>query len=192
MLAIEQTNNVGEYVLPGDTVTFNVFIKNPGGGKVYDAKLWLGLTQDGEDMGGGWIHIGDIEAHKGVKISTGLVLSQLAGGGEYTGFAEVVGYVGPDNQEITAQANSSFFIAAFSPVPEATGLAEPVQAAPENVLGTTIAAGVTPYDKLLKLFWAMLALYTVLMAYEKRQKLAYAAMALRSLIFSLLALMRTP
>ena len=192
LLAIEQSNNVGEYILPGDTVTFNVLIKNPGGGKVYDAKLWLGLTQDGENMGGGWIHVGDIEPHKGVKISTGLVLSQLAEGGEYLAVAEAVGYVGPNDQEITAQAESSFFIAAFSPLIEETGLAEPVQANEGNVLGTTIAAGVTPYEKMVKLFWAMLALYSLMLAIEKRERLAYAATALRSLLFALVALIRTP
>ncbi|MBU2052118.1 hypothetical protein KKH13_02835 [Patescibacteria group bacterium] len=171
LLSIEQSNNVGEYILPGDTVTFNVLVKNPGGGKVYDAKLWLGLTQDGNSLGGGWIHIGDIETHKGVKISSGLVLSQLAGGGEYTGIAKVVGYVGPDSEEITALAESSFLIAAFTPLIEETGLVTPVEAATEDVLGTTIAAGVTPYSRLLKLFWAMLALYSLMLAYEKRERL---------------------
>jgi hypothetical protein len=193
LLTMEQTNNVGEYVLPGDTVTFNVLIKNQGGGRVYDAKLWLGLTQNNEDKGGGWIHVGDIEPKKGVKISTGLVLSQLADGGEYTGIAKVIGYVGPDNQEVTAQAESRFLLAAFSPLIESTlGLAAPVEAGGNNVLGSTIAAGITPYERLLRLFWIMLALYLLLLAIEKREKLAYTAVALRSLIFSLLALIKTP
>lgn len=192
LLEITQSNNVGEYVLPGDTVTFNVLIKNPGGGRVYDAKLWLGLTQDGTNQGGGWIHVGDIDAHKGVKISSGLVLSQEAQGGEYTGLAQAVGYVGPDNQEVTASAESSFLLAVFSPVIDT--LSAPARAEEESspVLGAAVAASVTPYQKLLKLFWIMLALYSLMLIYEKRQKLAYAAMALRSLIFSLFLLIKAP
>lgn len=192
LLTIEQSNNVGDYILPGDTVTFNVLIKNPGGGKVYDTKLWLGLVQNGENMGGGWIHVGDIDAKKGVKISTGLVLSQEATGGNYTAVAEAVGYAGPDNQEVTAAAESNFLLAAFSPFLPEPALAAPIETGEAQVLGATIAAGVTPYERLLKLFWAMLALYSLMLAYEKREKLAYTAMALRSLLFTLVALIKTP
>lgn len=201
LLAIEQTNNVGEYVLPGDTVTFNVLIKNPGGGKVYDAKLWLGLVKDGENMGGGWIHVGDIESKKGVKVSTGLVLSGEAEAGEYIARAEVSGLTGPTDEAVSASADSNFLIVAFSPLIKS--LATPVQASEtENVLGETIAAGVTPYNWLLKLFWLLLLLLAVLKAIEKREQLGYAwaknksfliakAMAIRSLLFSLLALLKS-
>lgn len=192
LLEISQSNNVGNYILPGDTVTFNVLIKNPGGGKVYDTKLWLGLVQDGENMGGGWIHVGDIDAKKGVKISTGLVLSPEATGGNYTARAEAVGYAGPDNQEVTASAESSFLLAAFSPFVPEPALAAPLEASENQVLGTTIAAGVTPYERLLKFFWIMLALYSLMLAYEKRERLAYAAVSLRSLLFALVALITTP
>lgn len=190
MLTVSQSNNVGEYVLPGDTVTFNVLVKNPGGGKIYDVKLWMGLTQNGEDRGGGWIPVGDIEPNKGVKISTGLVLSSQAEGGYYTGLARAVGYAGPDNQEVAATAESNFLLAAFSPFLPEPALAAPTETGKNQVLGTTIAAGVTPYDRLLRLFWIMLTLYALMLAYEKRERLASAAIALRSLIFALIALLK--
>lgn len=200
-LAITQSNNVGEYILPGDTVTFSIFVKNPGGGRVYDTKLWLGLVKDGKNMGGSYLNLGNIDAHKGIKISTGLAISNLADAGKYIAVAEVSGLTGPTNEVVAASADSNFLIVAFSPL--INGLATPVQASgTENVLGETIAAGVTPYNWLLKLFWLLLLLLAVLKSIEKREQLGYAwaknksfliakAMAIRSLLFSLLALLKS-
>ncbi len=200
-LAVEQSNNVGEYILPGDTVTFSIFVKNPGGGRVYDTKLWLGLVKDGKNMGGSYLNLGNIDAHKGIKISTGLAISNLADAGKYIAVAEVSGLTGPTNEAVSASADSNFLIVAFSPL--INGLATPVQASEiENVLGETIAAGVTPYNWLLKLFWLLLLLLAILKAIEKREQLGYAwaknksfltakAMAIRSLLFSLLALLKS-
>lgn len=199
-LTISQSNNVGEYILPGDTVTFDVLVKNPGGGRVYDTKLWVGLVIDGQEVGGGFINLGNIDAKKGVKVSSGLVLSNAAPGGQYQALAEVTGSVGPNNDAVKAEAWSEFLIAAFTPILEK--ITTPVQAEETPlVLGETIAAGVTPYQQLLKLFWIMLTILIVLRAIENREKLAYSfnknkgflinkAMAIRSLLFALLALIK--
>ncbi len=109
-LEVYQKNNVNDFVYPGDTVTFFVDVKNVGTGKVYGATLVLSLIKDGEDMGGGIIPIGDIEAGRGFKITTGLVLSKNALAGNYLAHAEVFGIVGPDDSEISAYSDSFFEI----------------------------------------------------------------------------------
>ncbi len=110
LLSVEQTNNVGQYVYPGDTVTFFVKVKNSGAGKVYGTKLKLYLVKDGKSMGGGIFDIGDIPSGKTAKLSTGLVLSKDAVDGKYLAVALVEGNVGPDNHSVSAEAESSFNI----------------------------------------------------------------------------------
>ena len=109
-LVVTQKNNVNEYVLPGDTVTFFITIKNPGTGKVYGNKLYLYLIKDGKNVGGAEFNIGDIDAGKGAKVTTGLVLSKSAPGGTYIARAVDAGKVGPDNADITATGDSLFTI----------------------------------------------------------------------------------
>lgn len=110
MLEVLQTNNVGEYVLPGDTVTFFITVKNPGTGKVYNSKLSLYLLKDGVNMGGATFDLGDIPGGRGVKVTTGLVLSLSAPAGEYIARAYVAGSVGKDNNEVSATSDSTFMI----------------------------------------------------------------------------------
>jgi hypothetical protein len=109
-LSVKQTNNVGEYVLPGDTVTFFVNTKNVGTGKVYDAKLVLFLIYEGEYAGGKTFYLGDIQAGKVVKVNTGFVLSKNAPAGDYIARALVTGTTGPDNTKLQAVSDSTFSI----------------------------------------------------------------------------------
>ncbi|RJQ37103.1 hypothetical protein C4559_03935 [Candidatus Microgenomates bacterium] len=108
LLSIMQSNNVGEYVLPGDTVTFFVNIRNTGSGKVYDGKLDIVLIKDDEDVGGATFDLGNISVGKGIKLSTGIVLSKSTLPGTYKAVAKVSGTVGKDDLIVSATANSSF------------------------------------------------------------------------------------
>lgn len=117
LLSVTQTNNVGAYVLPGDTVTFFVKVKNPGSGKVYETKLKLYLIKDGKIAGGTTFDLGAIPAGRAVNLTTGFVLSKSAPGGHYTARAEAFGEVGQDNQKISAFGDSTFKVLGSSYMP---------------------------------------------------------------------------
>ncbi|AKM79522.1 MAG: hypothetical protein UX85_C0005G0075 [Candidatus Beckwithbacteria bacterium GW2011_GWB1_47_15] len=203
VLEVSQAHNVGDYVLPGDTVTFVVEVKNPGGGTVYDPVLTIDLVSGGEFLGGAEFNLADIGAKKKLTITTGLVLSDLAPFGDYTAVATVTGKVGPDDEEIVASADSFFSILGFTPI-GATDLVPPAQAAEETgeVLGTTSTTLGLTQEQLTRLFWILLVLYLIAKAVEEREKLALAwnknkgflvdkALALKSLLMALIALIKS-
>lgn len=109
-LSITSANNVGDFVYPGDTVTFFVKVKNIGSGKVYGTKVRLSLVKDGIVTGEGLFNLGDMEGGKSLKITTGLVLSSKAKPGDYTAVATAQGYIGPDNSLISVSSESTFKI----------------------------------------------------------------------------------
>lgn len=109
VLTITNSNNVGEFVYPGDTVTFFVNINNTGAGGVRDTKLNLFLVRDGQNVGGREYSLGDIAAGNGVKFSTGFVLADNAPAGTYIARAVVTGST-ETNKEVSATADSSFRI----------------------------------------------------------------------------------
>lgn len=75
ILEISARNNVGEYVYPGDTVTFEVTVKNVGPGPAYNARLVQNLFNGGpEDFGTIVFDLGTIEPGKGGKLTFGLKL----------------------------------------------------------------------------------------------------------------------
>jgi hypothetical protein len=109
-LAITQTNNVGQFVYPGDTITIFAKIKNTGTGKVYGAKLGIFLVEGDQNKGWKGFDLGDIEAGKSVKFSTGMVLSKNIKPGKYIIRAIALGNTGPDDSEVTAMADSNFSV----------------------------------------------------------------------------------
>lgn len=134
LLTITQTNNVGAFVYPGDTVTFFIKAKNIGTGRVYNTKVDLFLIKDGVRMGGTTFAAGIIDPGKGIKITTGLVLSKTASGGTYTARAVIAGTIGPDNHTVSALADSSLVIGGF-----ASSVEEP-----HPVLGASTTQGGNP------------------------------------------------
>ncbi|HMS22360.1 MAG TPA: hypothetical protein PKA38_01225 [Candidatus Levybacteria bacterium] len=108
-LTVTNKNNVGEFVNPGDTVTFFVDTKNNGTGKIYGAKLLIGLYKDGEFMGGPSFDLEDIEAQKTKRLTTGLVLTNNAPAGHYTALSYVTGTTGKDTV-VEATAESYFMV----------------------------------------------------------------------------------
>jgi hypothetical protein len=193
LLEVSLSHNVGTHVLPGDTITFFVTIKNPGTGRVYDAKLAINLIKDGIDMGGGIFDLGDIDAGKGAKVTTGLVLSKEAGPGEYVAQAVASGHVGPNDQLISSSAESPFTIAvAGSFLPG--GITQEVEAAGGGgeALGAMAApAGMTQEQKLWVLLFGSLATYFSTKGFQRRRELAAAFSRRRGFVSSRTAAFRS-
>lgn len=127
-LSVSTYNNVGAYVLPGDTVTFFATVKNTGSGMVYGATLHIDLIQNGEDLGGATFQLGNIPAGHGIKLSTGLVLSKDAPLGAYTAHASADGTTGDSAIPVHAVADSYFTVA--GPVLGATTMNNPIDSTP--------------------------------------------------------------
>lgn len=158
LLSVTTSNNVGEYVLPGDTVTLFATVKNPGEGKVYDTKLIIMLIKDDTEAGSTVFDLGDIQAGKSIKFSTGLVLSKNAPAGFYKVRAAAYGYTGEDNTKVSAYADSYFSVfgtIAFTP-PASTAAA--IAATPE-VMGAVYTPKQEP--NILKALLVLLLLFPV-------------------------------
>ncbi|MGH7245687.1 MAG: hypothetical protein ACREGI_02010, partial [Candidatus Levyibacteriota bacterium] len=166
-LAVTNTNNVGAYVLPGDTVTFFINTKNIGTGRMYGVKLRLYLMRNGQDVGGTTFTLGDIDAGRSVKLTTGLVLSKTAVGGFYTARAEAYGTTGEEATQINAYADSFFTIFANAPV--ATTIGNHTQH--EEVLGANNLPKVSAQNdsKLLFLLFFLLGMYFVIRIIRQRK-----------------------
>lgn len=173
ILSVTQTNNVGVYVLPGDTVTFFVKVKNTGSGKIYETKLRLYLIKDGNIAGGTTFDLGAIPAGRVVNLTTGFVLSKNAPGGIYTARAEAFGNVGPDNQEISAFGDSTFKVFGNSYGPVVSGNSEETP----SVLGSHYPVvaneeGSSSADVPLYTLLAVLVAYVALRGVRQRKEIA--------------------
>jgi len=172
LLQVTNANNVGEYVNPGDTVTFFVDVKNPGTGKIYETKLFLYLVSDGQNVGGTFFDLGVINPGKTMKVTTGFVLADDTPPGEYIAVALAKGLAGEARDEIIDNAQSTFSVAGV--------LGSIVQGEEEDepsVLGSTNA----PYGTqgtnaqnmiLLVLFSTFVSIYVVIRIIKKREYLA--------------------
>ncbi len=137
-------------------------------------------------MGGASFNLGDIEAGKGVKITTGLVLSKGAGAGDYIALAVASGHVGPDNNLISASASSFFLIAGISRL--VSGITEEVQAAGPQ--GETLGAmasnkGLTKEQRLGLLLIFSLGVYLAIILSRRRALPSLRLASLRSLVVRL-------
>lgn len=103
-------HNVGEYVFPGDTITFQAKVKNIGTGKLYDTSLVIEILKDGLVSGGARFILDEIQSGKTKTLTTGLTLSQLANAGEYQTRIKVEAYIGPDNERVESQVDGNFII----------------------------------------------------------------------------------
>ena len=169
LLGVNHTNNVGQYVLPGDTVTFFVNVKNPGTGIVYDTRVLVELIKDGVVGGGGYFNAGDIHPHRGVKMSFGLVLSDSAPGGNYTARVSAIGVVGPGENQVSAYSSSNFLIRALSAF--VSGISGEAEASP--VQGVLAAANPGPSREqvLTLIFFGLLLTYVLGKSYQKRRQI---------------------
>ena len=109
-LNVENKNNVGAYVYPGDTVTFFINVGNPGTGKVYGTKLVLYLIKNGVLVGKANYDLGDIPGGQSIGVTTGIALPKNTSPGLYTARAIATGNVGPDNSSVSASSDSLFTV----------------------------------------------------------------------------------
>lgn len=153
-LAVTAWNNTGEFVYPGDTVTFELTVANTGTAAAHEVILSQSLIDEtGRNFGGVDIPVGILKAHKAVKLTFGIKLSSASGvsGGAYLTLAQAIGRT-PDGGEVASnQARTDFTIRLKSI------LAPPAEAAPvreEEVLG--VADSCQPEESLLP--WALVFL----------------------------------
>lgn len=180
----------GNYILggAGSIKTFSVSVKNTGTGKVYGAKARISFIQDGVDMGGAIFNLGDIEAGKSMRLTTGLVLSATAPAGLYIARVRVFGFVGPDNRLVSDYDDSTFLIKhqailANSP-PEVLGLVS--QAYAVEGLNLNLGDGIPKQgwsmeDKMRLFFLGCVLAYLLTKGVQKRQKLLMSARYLKKI-----------
>lgn len=113
-LEITAWNNVGEFVYPGDTVTFEITIRNTGEVPSYDTyivqELFNGVPE--ESFGTAGFEIGTLEPGKGAKLTFGLKLADdgLLPAGPYYTIAQAFGYA-PNGSEVSSnEARTEFEI----------------------------------------------------------------------------------
>jgi len=112
VLEISAANNVGEFVYPGDTITFEVIIKNTGEVPAIDTyfvqKLFNSLPE--EDFGTVEFKIGTLGPHQGVKLSFGLQLADngLLSDGTYHTSAQAFGTAPNGNGVSSNEARTEF------------------------------------------------------------------------------------
>lgn len=136
-LEITSSHNVGEYVYPGDIVTFFVTIKNTGNGTAHNVKLYQSLYDGTPDpVGTISLDIGNVETSKGYKINYGLTIPTDIIPGLYHSNIFVEG-----NSESGEKVTSNESITDFLIKEKYSGFVQPVQAQEEsagqenNVLG---------------------------------------------------------
>lgn len=171
-LSVTTSNNVGAYVLPGDTVTFFANVQNTGTGKVYDAALHLSLIQNNQEVGGADFALGDINAGHGAKLSTGLVLSNTIQPGTYTARVTVTGTTGDNNTNVSASADSTFLVSGIgypSTTKDTTQLNTPHQ---QDILGTTTQNPPKESNTLLFVLFGIVAAYIAIRILRAKKHLA--------------------
>lgn len=185
ILEVSHINNVGAFVYPGDTVTFFAKVKNSGYGKVYDTKLVIELFKDGVSYGGGYFNLGDINAQKAVKLTTGLVMSKDALPGKYIAKVTATGIVGPGDTKISATSESEFkIVQKYSGIVSSTVQTLNPPEIPQ-VLGESTFSNNKRFDinKLIEIYAYILSAYILAKAYQKRAVLVPAIIKLRSLLW---------
>jgi len=108
-IMVEAKNNVNDYVLPNDTVTFLIEVKNVGTGKMKEAVLF---HQVFDGQGNLWsensLYLGDIDINKVGKMAFGLVMSEA--GEKYTTKTWIVG-LDENNSEVSSNiAETNFWV----------------------------------------------------------------------------------
>lgn len=113
VLEISAWNNVGEFVYPGDTVTFEITVKNKSDVPSYNTRLVQTLYNGvPEDFGVAEFELGTIEPGRGGKLSFGLKLADdgLLPAGAYYTIAQATGHAPNGNLVSSNEARTNFEI----------------------------------------------------------------------------------
>lgn len=112
-LEITAWNNVNKFVYPGDTVSFEIIVKNTGESNslntVMVQKLYNGMP---EDFGTFTFNLGTIPAGRGVKVSFGLKLNNgvEVPAGAYHTIAQALGRAPNGNEVSSGEARTDFMV----------------------------------------------------------------------------------
>jgi hypothetical protein len=170
VLEISAWNNVGEYVYPGDTVTFEIRIRNKGEVPVYDVYLVQTLHNSvPEDFGKTEFAIGKIDPGRGVKLSFGLKLAngEILPAGHFYTLAQAFGKAPNGNDVASNQARTDFNIKykEIATLFEAKALGKE-----EEILGTSETSCPPNEEKILP--YVLLFILSSLWIVEKSRKVA--------------------
>lgn len=111
VLEISAWNNVGEFVYPEDTVTFEIKIYNKGEVPAYDVYLLQDLYNSmPEDFGAAKFYIGTIAPKRGVKITFGIKLNgqEVVPEGHFYTLAQAFGKAPNGNEVVSNEARTDF------------------------------------------------------------------------------------
>ena len=82
-LEVTSSNNTGEFIYPGDIVTFFVTVKNKGLGKAKNAIAYQNILSDGLTISKNQFSLGDIEGGKNKKLTFSIQIPKRALPGLY-------------------------------------------------------------------------------------------------------------
>lgn len=142
ILAVTAKNNVNNFVYPGDTVTFEIKIKNSGPVPAYQSVLVQKVYDEkGRYIGSSMFELGTINSGKEGKMNFGLTIPAKAPGGKYRTVAQVVGKALNGQTVSSGEAETWFTVkgrtAAVAALPQGE-----TEATPADVLGAaTFSAG---------------------------------------------------
>lgn len=103
-------HNVGEFVYPGDTITFQAKVKNIGTGKLYDNLLTIQILKNNVVVGLAQFNLGEIQSGRSKSLSTGLKISDSAQSGYYQTKVIANAKVGNNQDLISSEVNDQFLI----------------------------------------------------------------------------------
>lgn len=175
-LEVTGKNNVGEYVFPGDVVTFEVKVKNSGTGKIYNTIVTIEILKSNILVGQVQYSLNEIGANKNKTLTTGLKLSELAQPGMYETKIRVEAVTGSFDNKISKEVNDSFLIySKFANISSVnSGDFEVVASNNQDVLGLdTQSNNLSLEEKMIIVFLSLLLLLLILKALQNRDKLAH-------------------
>ena len=112
VLQLSAQNNVGEFVYPGDVVTFEIKLQNTGGQVAKDVYLTQELTNSlpEESFGAAFFPVGDLQPGQAVTLTFGLQLvdTGIFTNGLYHTYAQAVGFDAAGEEVVSNQAATEF------------------------------------------------------------------------------------
>lgn len=109
ILSLSSSNNVNEFVYPGDTILFELVVENEGEGSVYDAVVYNELYNEiPGPLANSEVELGEVKPGEIAVVSFGLVLPEEAGAGQYWLVSWVKGKDGYGEGVSSNEASSEF------------------------------------------------------------------------------------
>ncbi len=148
-LIVESSTNVGEYVRPGDIVTFTVTIKNMGTGTAHNVVLSQNI-HDGSpvSVGDTSFAIGTLETTKTAKITYGVMLPMDLADGLYTSTITAAGNSEGGNNISSSSSVNTFLVKGLASaiIPVAHAQNSSAQNHSGKVLGSQTSVAIKSFE----------------------------------------------